>query len=403
MDFRTLSRVFKNFFDKFFKNIFQDLLHHRIEIKSEFSFPNIIRIAESPNHFIIELLGAVKIKNQDDIDIVIPNSSEKISATSNFFISGLIVNKNMTAIFNVENARFFSLIDLTLTTDYDKDIFLKKINFPLSKTKIKSANLDIALNIGPGCKSAYFRRIHIIISETFKIHFRFISTAFVVEKTISEQNLKNWLLERVSQSWNLVNRDILGLNIDSSSSIETFSKELLSLTDQGVKEQILDKFLQKHKEFFVEALGYKDGLSQKRLKWIEKSHADDPDESIPDYLMLREDGYYDILDLKTSALNYESLVVGGKKRTRFNAYVSDLIAQLVVYERYFESNLNSQWAKEEYGIEVNNPRLVGIVGNYDNFEKEEISLALRQYKDSIIILSYADLINLLKNLNRIKS
>lgn len=400
MDFPTLSQVFKNFFDEFFKSIFQDVVHHRIEIKGEFSFPNLIRIAESPNHFIIEFLGTVKIKNQDEINISVPSSCEKIGATSNFFSSGLHVNNKLTAIFNVENARLFSLSDLTLTTDYDKDIFIKKINFPISKTKIKSANVDIALNIGSGCKSAYFRRINIIIAETFKIHFRFISTAFVVEKTINEQTLRNWLLDRVSQSRNSVNRDILGLNIDSRSSLETFSKELLSLTDQGVKELILDKFLQKHIKFFVEALGYKDGLSQKSLKWIEKIHADDPDESIPDYLMLREDGYYDILDLKTSALKYESLVVGGKKRTRFNAYVSDLIAQLVVYERYFEGDLNSQWAKEEYGIEVSNPRLVGIVGNYDNFEKEEISLALRQYKDNIIILSYNDLINLLRNLNR---
>jgi len=181
-----------------------------------------------------------------------------------------------------------------------------------------------------------------------------------------------------------------------SPSAWTFARELTSLTDQNVNERIIDRFIQAHSKHFSNALGYKKALSKVELKWMD-GDSTDPKSSSPDYLMQRKDGYFDILDLKTSMLKYNSLTRGGKSRCRFNAYVSELIAQLIGYERYFKRDKNSKWVYDTHGIKIQNPRLIGIVGNYDNFIREDVDLALEQYKDNITILSYADLTNLLRN------
>jgi len=80
--------------------------------------------------------------------------------------------------------------------------------------------------------------------------------------------------------------------------------------------------------------------------------------------------------------------------------VSDLIGQLDTYKRYFEQEKNKEWALKKYGVKIKNPRLIGIVGNYDNFLQDEVDLVLRQYKDDIVIISYSDLINLLRKVDQ---
>ena len=51
---------------------------------------------------------------------------------------------------------------------------------------------------------------------------------------------------------------------------------------------------------------------------------------------------------------------------------------------------------------IDNPKLYGIVGNYDNFKREDVNLALGQYKDNIILISYNDLIDLLRGIESLK-
>jgi hypothetical protein len=132
------------------------------------------------------------------------------------------------------------------------------------------------------------------------------------------------------------------------------------------------------------------------LHWIEKKYENPDEDSKPDYLMERLDGKFDILDLKTGAIRYKSLTKGGKARIRFVDYVDELVAQLVVYKRYFGSLANKEWAYEKYGIQTDNIRLIGIVGNQNNFIQKEVSAALKKYADEIVILSYPDLVALLR-------
>jgi hypothetical protein len=173
---------------------------------------------------------------------------------------------------------------------------------------------------------------------------------------------------------------------------------LLSLTDQDMAEGVLDRFIKTHNASFCSALGYKDALSQHSLKIIDNEGLEDRETLIPDYLMVKQDGTIDILDLKTAALkkHQNSLLKGGKARCRFKDYVGELIAQLYGYRRYFEIESNLKWFENNFGLKVHKPKLIGIVGNYDNFQREEIDLAMNQYKDDIVLYSYAELINFLR-------
>ncbi len=396
MDYKLFGKIIQDFFNEYLVKIYLKIKNKEILIKGNYSFPNFIRVGESPHHFMAELLGATEIKNEDEINLDLRDSREKFDNTIYFINPGIKIEEKKKPVFDVKKAKNFGLSTLTICTDFDEELFSKKVNFPLSRTILIGESVDNIINILPDIQSAYFRKLNFIRTDLFRIYFKYISTAIIVKKSITEKNLRHWLQSVCEKYYSPPSLDIFGLNIGHSSSVDLFAKQLLSLTDQNVTEPLLDSFIQNHANFFSKALGYKKCLSQKNLKWIEKQYSDDPDESIPDYLMERDDGYFDILDLKRSALHYENLVIGGKKRPRFNKYVSELIGQLNTYDRYFDNRVNTQWVYEQYKVKVKNPLLIGIVGNYDNFKREDIDLTLRVYSDRIVIFSYNDLINLLR-------
>jgi hypothetical protein len=99
----------------------------------------------------------------------------------------------------------------------------------------------------------------------------------------------------------------------------------------------------------------------------------------------RNDGFYDIYDLKTALLNKTSITKGERSRRRFIDYVEEGVAQLANYSEYFDYSKNCQFASEKYGIKVKNPNLVLVVGNFENANKTEIQEASRRLKNLTII------------------
>ena len=72
-----------------------------------------------------------------------------------------------------------------------------------------------------------------------------------------------------------------------------------------------------------------------------------------------------------------------------------MIAQLEGYRRYFKLPTNAEWALRNNEVKVSNPRVIGVVGNFENYSRPDVDLALEQYKDNITILSYPDIVALL--------
>ncbi len=100
------------------------------------------------------------------------------------------------------------------------------------------------------------------------------------------------------------------------------------------------------------------------------------------------DGSFDIYDLKTAAIDKQSITKGGHRRRRFIDYVQEGIAQLVNYKEYFKFEKNQQLAQQKYKIKVSEPTLILVVGNYDNAEKEEIREASRTLPEKCYIIDY---------------
>jgi hypothetical protein len=109
-----------------------------------------------------------------------------------------------------------------------------------------------------------------------------------------------------------------------------------------------------------------------------------------------------VLDIKTGATKYESITKSkksgknGKVRMRFIDYASELIAQLKDYERYFSYEENIKYAHETYGIKIRDLKLIGVIGNYNNFDRGEVDSSLD--KENVLVFSYYDIRDLLRKI-----
>jgi len=315
---KVFSRIIKDFFENSLKQIFSKIKEGKIIINSDYTYPSHLRIAESKSHLIAELMGTQDVKSVDDIDIYRPVRQEKIENTTSFFNPGINIDESEISTFKIKKANYVIFKNLALATKFEEELFLKKVDFPISKTKIiglKDAKLPLIVK--PGCNVLILQNVDLIRTDLFRVYFRTFSTAIAVKKDMLPNELNDLLYKVANKFLQTIPPTIFGLKVGYSHSSEYFARDLLSLTDQKVNETIIDKFVQNHLDFFIKALGYRTGQSQRRLVWIEKMTDDDPNESIPDYLTEREDGYYDIIDLKTAVLKYKKIVIGARKRPRF--------------------------------------------------------------------------------------
>jgi hypothetical protein len=107
----------------------------------------------------------------------------------------------------------------------------------------------------------------------------------------------------------------------------------------------------------------------------------------PDLLVEREDGDFDIYDLKTALLLNRSIAIAKRPRRRFIQVIEDGIAQLAHYRSYFQYEQNRAVALAKYGATVRDPRLVLVAGTASNADPQEVEEALRRFGD-VKILTY---------------
>lgn len=395
--FNMEAQQFIKFIAKWFEVLFQDVKSRidrgELTITGEYSFPDFLRVAESQHHYIIELTGATNIVDLAAYRIQQPKKTEKVGNVASLLNPGHKVEGVSSALINItgEDNVF---MNLTFSTAFDQEKFERKINVSLNKSNIQ-ADFDAKtlIFVSEDANKLVFRNIDLVRAEGFELFFKRISTAIVVKKTIGEAQLQHWLMEK-SQEMMAQSKDILGINTSYSVSEEGFAVQLLSLTQQDVNENIIDCFIQANANFFAKALGYKSAISQEQLKIINNDGLRG-DYLKPDFLMVREDGGCDILDLKKALI--QPVTVGKNTRLRYSAYVAELIGQLSGYRRYFAAIENKNWVEQNLGIKVGDDfRLVGIVGNHNNFIREQVDLAHESYQDYITILSYSEVVNLLR-------
>jgi hypothetical protein len=167
-----------------------------------------------------------------------------------------------------------------------------------------------------------------------------------------------------------------------------------------LRETSLGEFIRLHPEIIRLGFGCEDFLYEEQLPWLEGNP--NPEEKFirPDLLLKRQNGLFDICDLKKALHEKASITKGEHKRRRFIDYVAEGFAQLANYTDYFSFPRNREYALRERGIRVSDPALYLVVGSYENVSPQEVAEARRMLRPNHRIIDY-DTLNTLFLKNRL--
>ena len=127
--------------------------------------------------------------------------------------------------------------------------------------------------------------------------------------------------------------------------------------------------------------------SQVKCDW----QSEEKDEIVPDFFVVRANGYADIVEFKLPKVKGNT-VVGRNNREQFSAEINSYIAQTRVYRSYFEDPNNRKWFEKKYGFKVYKPKRYLVVGRRNDFECDEWVEIKADYTD-VEIVTYDDLID----------
>lgn len=392
-DFRnTVIEAYNNWLNHLIKNRLLLLLVNRATLN------NIIRFGESQDHFICEFTGTIEPKEGLRISASYSNKTEKVISTEDFFIKGLRTKTDSAEPSFFQSYSCLSFVDENFRHLVDQE------ETPLSPSvgdfgwfNLNTSGYLFLKEITLGC---YINNI---------LNFRYISTGFVFNRKLPGSEIRKILKKYLYvQDFNLTQDNHLGdnslnwmigkvpgLNIYGFNNLKNFALQIQSLSIEIIKEQQIDNYFENHKNLLCSLFGYTRLRGQIKLK-IQNS----TNYFQPDYIGQKYDGYCDIIDLKKGVIPSNSLTRsirskrGIIKRVRFIDYVNELIAQLHDYKDYFSNPENKAWAAKELGIKIDpeSIRLIGLVGNMNNYKEAEVKKALQPFKKNIFIISYGSFI-----------
>ena len=208
-----------------------------------------------------------------------------------------------------------------------------------------------------------------------------ILSIYIFKNNITNQQLLNLFENTVK------NGAVKGVHtVDHSQQRTLIGGQLQSMVlFPNLRETTIGEFIKLHPEIIKAAFKTVHFEYEPYLAWIEHDGTCEDVAINPDLLIKRSDGFYDIYDLKTAALDKKKLTKASRSRRRFIDYVEEGISQLANYREYFNFPKNAAHAKEKYGIEINDPRLVLVVGSWENINIDEVNQACRRYRNVEVI------------------
>jgi len=164
--------------------------------------------------------------------------------------------------------------------------------------------------------------------------------------------------------------------------VETFG-------DPGSSEPQITAFLAKpdHQFILTARFGGVRMVSEVRCEWQSEERA----AVIPDFFVVRADGFADIVEFKLPDLG-GSAVVGRANRERLSAQLSEYVAQTRTYREYFEDPANRAWFEKRHGFKVRNPRRSLVVGRRFDFNGDDWRRILSAERD-IEIVTFDDVVD----------
>ncbi|MFK4388803.1 hypothetical protein ABH916_000731 [Peribacillus frigoritolerans] len=396
MHFNEFIKLNEQIWHEYFRGVFNEMLRKKLTLQDGgiILFPNIILFTQTDNHYIVELLGA----NRGYHGLTTKIHKEKSTQKYLYQFDYEEDPGYKGSLFHVEDTesknRGMSGIDgglLSKAIDIDKlnDRFGFRDHWPASQLSRANEKDGPLITFYGKIQPFYFNNCVLVnrLNDFYRI--KDIVHMTIVNKNYSKEFYKDDL--NVNLQDHFFQNKLLGVKHCKEEKIEDFalsSQFVNTFLIPNIRETTIGEFLFQNPSFIQKAFSCKQFLYEKELDWIEGNPNLDEKFINPDMLLEKDDGYFNICDLKLPKLNKKNLTKGKHKRRRFVDDVQEGIAQLANYEEYFHFDKNKELAKSKFNIEVLHPELILIVGNYENLKAEEVREATRSLKSNYRIIDY---------------
>ncbi len=340
---------------------------------NELLYPIILLCTETRQQFVAELIGASKIYTGLSLK---RHKELSIDQYLNQFHTEV---GDPVVFLNTEDNGFRSLC---LAQQGDWEEVYKRFPFVqnIPSRIVRSGGRGGVFAFGEDFKSARIDDCILVNRYLGAIRVKHILHMTIVRKSMSSSHYEQWL-RRFLYEENIVS-GVLTCESDRAQDYILAGQFANIFLFNKLRETTIGEFLNSHPEIITRAIGTKQFVYEPYLLWLD-GPPENTDQAInPDLLIERNDGYYDIYDLKTAVLGKESITKGKRRRRRFIDYVEEGVAQLSNYAEYFEYSKNRQFALEKYNIRIDNPNLVLVVGNMENADKTEVEEACSRARAS---------------------
>jgi hypothetical protein len=379
MDFSDFRGANLRLWNQYLSTVYMEALRRRLGY-GMLMYPNIALFTETGNHFIMELFGADRSFSQLTERVHKKSSAleyyqfEPVQGGPDFCVDGQVEFRNLLFSRQVDYdavRQRFSFVDMWPT----------KLNFEVGKGGVLSFKESLKSCTISNC---------LLVNRYEEIYrAKHILLAIIAGKSLTQKEYEDFLPDKLYQAWTTTD-DLYGVHYvpgyDEAFALSGQFSNLFLMP--GLRETTIGEFLYRNPEFIRRAFSCRRYLYEREFDWIE-GNPDPAEKSIrPDLMVSRDDGLFDICDLKTALLDTSSVTRDEHSRRRFIDVVAEGVAQLANYEDYFKHEANRRFADEKYGAKVDNPTLYLIVGNYENSSGEEIEEASRSLKSNYRIIDY---------------
>ncbi len=351
-------------------------------------YPTSLICTKTPTHFIVELLGAsLQLK---------PLRAKKQKAISaDFYINQFDLSGIEHSILLLGNGKVgVGLAHQIVAAPADLEEISRRFPFVnyTGATVLRSLikGQVRAIRIERNHLSSFLLNCAVVNSSGPLIRVKRILVTIIMHSVLPRNHYTKMLNNMVDRGLPAV--QLFNSDLGRSRAVAGYLANLY--LNPGVHETTIGDYLHDHPDMLKKVLRTRQFQYEPYLKWIDRLTGGEDEAINPDLLIERDDGFWDIYDLKTAALTKVSLTKGPQRRRRFIDYVNEGIAQLCHYESYFASAANQAYAREKYGIKVKDPNLVLVVGHYENVNPQEVAEACRAIKN-ITIIDYSTLMTIL--------
>jgi hypothetical protein len=341
--------------DQYFAGLEDSRLNGRVTPSDTlFMYPRLVLCTISARHFIVELLGY----SWNPCPLILKRHREP--SLNRYFYQ--FSQTDMKGFFKgVSDIRCSALTGCYVSPYIHEHIITKRFPFLIHappECKIlatPSVDANAAVEF---CGDAHFYHFdNCILINKYKdiCRLKHIRHVVIVKKNVDVEEYRNWMrsLFNTHEPWGVrAVRKIEQYNIQNAEIAGQFANLYLF---PELRETTIGEFLKLHPEFVCEAFDTGTFVCEPRLVWMEGAKPEDEEFVKPDLMIKRDDGFYDIYDLKRPLTRHATIVKGPRRRRRFIDYVSEGIAQLAHYAEYFAHDRNRRYAEERYGIRIKEP------------------------------------------------